>query len=598
MPDPIVFIDLKENDARARQRLENRRFELERQKEELGGTLPPPLQAELDDIVDLLDNQKIPERDDLSAVVDPMFTAIRDKLGEICPPPVGDHYQGKLPSQYPPPPPISVPVTTSEATYSNIGGPILTEPEKTLAAIYGLMEQDNLTNPKLSRFVPAISIAMGEYTANEALFDAVLNIVIQESLVAIPSSAMSLGTVGPQGQVSMPEYHVRADRWVGVARILRSQGVTVNDPLLALKTRQALAGLDGSGSGDVSSALDIQLPNLEEHADVEIVADNLRAMQALYFSASLEELKVFQVVDKLVELFHIGMLPLGRGKAGDILYNYWKKSVDRLTELERRNLYARAFGFPGGDAGQGMPNREFDNLWLRFISAVSNFVRQIYVDDLLRSNVPVAVSQEQVRKSGRDLAANLSLHGYGVAFFAAAELQKQLNEIITLLSDDEVKTAYGARDMWQVVDQVAAMELGGARNSIRYRTMANAGAIIVRWLEKKANVLAGASLVDVIDLRQVRNPISRPEGVRPTEDPTDYDLFNACEQWLAVNGIPDQEVEQYSQPTESPLITSRPIQIPAMARDMLEGVGIQAGTGNGGYNNRNMETHHERKAYV
>ena len=48
------------------------------------------------------------------------------------------------------------------------------------------------------------------------------------------------------------------------------------------------------------------LPDLQDqgnHAH-EIVADNIRAVQAIYSAALLEELKAFQVVDRLVELFN------------------------------------------------------------------------------------------------------------------------------------------------------------------------------------------------------------------------------------------------------------------------------------------------------
>src|SRR5260370_17755955 len=91
------------------------------------------------------------------------------------------------------------------------------------------------------------------------------------------------------------------------------------------------------------------------------------------------------------------------------------------------------------------------------------------------------VNPEQVRKSGRDIAANLSLHGYGVAYFAATELQKQLNDIIALLNDEDIKRAYGSRDIWQAIDQVATLQLAGPRNSIRYRTLASARAVIYPW---------------------------------------------------------------------------------------------------------------------
>jgi hypothetical protein len=65
-----------------------------------------------------------------------------------------------------------------------------------------------------------------------------------------------------------------------------------------------------------------------------------------------------------------------------------------------------------------------------------------------------------------------------------------------------------------------------------------------------------------------------PAGHKPIVKPSDWDLVNACEQWLAVAGVPDQSVEQYSQPIEAPTMTSRPIEIPQMARDVLGSVGV------------------------
>jgi hypothetical protein len=175
-----------------------------------------------------------------------------------------------------------------------------------------------------------------------------------------------------------------------------------------------------------------------------------------------------------------------------------------------------------------------------------------------------------------------------MAYFMATELQKQIKDVMKLLTDSDIKNAYGARDMWQVIDQVAALELGGSRNSVRYRTMAAAGAIIMAWLAKKARELSSTSFGPILDMDEIRNPGPRAVGSKPTTDPTDFDLVNACEQWLAVTGTQEAQVEDYAQPKETPNMTSKPIQIPSIARDMLDSVGVPAmsyGNGNGrGYN--------------
>jgi hypothetical protein len=570
MPDPIVFKDMAEREAAERRRLADRQFELE-QLRHSSGALPRDLQAEYDANKKKLRNTR--------HVIDPLFNAVQaelDKTNEH----VGDHQQGRLPSQIAPvakgakaaPAPATAPTATPAAAApaaavapkpaadgARFTPGKLTDAEQALAAVYGILERQNQTDPAIGRrFITSVALARGEYNGSRPLFARVLPILVGEGD----------GT---------GHDNVRAEQWSGVVRTLVEQGVTADDDHLPLKTRLALASLEGADDGGAPSSLVIDLPRLEETEELEIVVDNLHAMQALYFSAMLEEVKLFQVVEKLVELFQQGMLPLGRGKAGDFLYGYWKKAVDRLSEVERRNLYARAFGFPGGEP-QGAPNREFNELWLRFVSAVSSFRRQLTVDELLRSSIPVTVSEEQVRKSGRDLAANASLHGYGIAYFAATELQTQIREVIGLLSDPELKAAFGARDMWGVVDQVAMLELGGARNSVRYRTMATSGAVIMRWLAERASVLATASRAPVLNLQSIRDATPRPAGHNPTNDPTDRDLVEACEQWLAVTGTPDVRVEEYAQPSEGPTTISSPVRIPSIASDLLASVGV---SGNG-----------------
>ena len=55
------------------------------------------------------------------------------------------------------------------------------------------------------------------------------------------------------------------------------------------------------------------LPDLGSGNDAQTQADNLRAMQTIYFAALLDDLQVFQVVDTIVELFLQGQLPLATG---------------------------------------------------------------------------------------------------------------------------------------------------------------------------------------------------------------------------------------------------------------------------------------------
>lgn len=406
-------------------------------------------------------------------------------------------------------------------------------------------------NNRRDLFNQAVSTADGTYRSNIPLYTAAL------------ARLLSIGNT-PQ---------IASQDWANVVDILVGQGIDVNNPQLNVWIDRALATAQNVGQAPQPSQINIDLPDLEQDvSNFEIISGNIFALQPAYFCAMLEELKVFQVTEKLVELFQNGILPVVRGTGGNLLFAWWKNAALRVSETERRGFYARSLGFPGGDADS--PNREFKDLFMHFVSAVSSWIRQQTVDNLLRSNIPAPISQQQVRKSARDLATNISAHGYGIAYPMATELQKEINDVMDILKNDEIRNAYGAKDMWQLVDQVAGLELGGAKNSVKYRTMASAGATVFAWLANKATDLASTSYLPILDVAQLQNPPSYT--TKPTTKPSDYDLVGACDQWLAVTGTQEESVEQAAQPVEAAAMPSRPIQIPSVARDMLESVGVPA----------------------
>jgi len=468
--------------------------------------------------------------------------------------------------------------------------------EREIAAVCGLLEIDNLVDPTNPRFVRSIAEAQGEYRQNLELFNAAFAVAKDRSHVTIqsqiergvlspsiigsitPDESIALRVAATQKQVPGADERVNAVSARTVAQVVRrmvADSVTPNDTWLTSRLETGFNLLTGAIEGAPPSALEIDLPDLEAAVDIDIVKENLHAVQAIYFSWQLEEMRMFQVVERIVDLFRQGLLPLGRGRVGDYLYRYYQKAGERMTESERRDLYFRCFGAPGGNPQAGEPNRDFNELWLRFLSAVSSFARQLTVDRLLRSSMPMAVSQEQVRKAGRDLGANLSRNGFGIAYNAAIEMQQSILDFKTVLTDPDLRNVFGARDMWQVIDLVNANYLGGPRNTHRFRTQSRNGAIIVRWLANNAERLS-----DVVGPVLMVDQIVAPQQFRvdadhkPTVDPTDWDLVNACEQWLAVGGVQEQSVEQYAQPIEAPITSPRPIGMPQFARDALDQAGI------------------------
>lgn len=575
----ILFIDLAERDRNRRAEIRVRIANLERieNTKARSGGLGPDLKKELDDL-----RLELADRDTTDELYRGVAEQVSGKSWDVL------SQSGK---------------TDYVMRYGFMGSQYGVQPnelgveEKEILAVCGLLLLDGIQGPGNLNFVAKVTIARGEFEQNRALFMAAFNRFTTRHEVTLRSQ-IDKGYVDPEApgfisgrtgtsagtstkgssylvpDIDDPVYAVSANSLAAIVRRIRDEGISPNDPWLVSRMDNAFNLLTGMVEGAPPSALEIMLPDLEEAVDVEIQKENLQASQAIYFAYQLEEMRMFQVVDKIVDLFRGGLLPLGKGTVGDKLFKYFKTSTERITEAERRELYYRMFGAPGGNPNAGDPNRDFNELWLRFVSAVSSFSRQISVERLLRNNVPMAVSHEQVRKAARDLGANLSRNGYGIAYFAATELQNTIINFRDILQDADLRSAFGARDMWQVIDMVNVNYLGGAKNTHRFRTQSRAGAIIIRWISENIQRLANIS-GPVLSVDEISNPQMRiSSGANPTLKPTDWDLVNACEQWLAVMGVQEQSVEQYSQPIEAPAMTSRPIDMPQAARDVLASVGV------------------------
>jgi hypothetical protein len=292
----------------------------------------------------------------------------------------------------------------------------------------------------------------------------------------------------------------------------------------------------GGSVAQRAAQLKVDLPNLEDKAQADIIADNVAALGALYFAAQLEDLKFFQVADKVTEQFMSGLIPVSRSEGGGAIYKYYRDAEDRFTETERRSMYARAFGFAQGAVEEQYPNREFGDLWIRFCSSTSIYNRELAV-----TGVRKKITEEELFKNARDLAVNLSVHGYGVAHFAAIELQDTIKTLLKTLSYPDVLQAYGVLDVWQLVERVSGMHLGGSVNSVRQRALATAGSQIILWLADKAQSLSGIG------------------GTLQVQ--TETKLIQNIDRWLAITGTGEDATEKYSDPVS---IAAQPT-IPDMA---------------------------------
>jgi hypothetical protein len=188
----------------------------------------------------------------------------------------------------------------------------------------------------------------------------------------------------------------------------------------------------------------------------------LEAAAALYSAATLEQLDPFALVDRLVELWMRGGVATGAtSSSSQRLDHYWLHRAERLSDEERRAVYARVFG------------EEFDERWVALVAAL-------------------AQSDGDARERAAEVRAVLNAGVDESILLAAPPLVAHLREALEILDDPEILNSYGARDIWQLVETLARMELGREFDVVRARTMAAAGTLVIGWLAEETDIVPEA----------------------------------------------------------------------------------------------------------
>lgn len=292
------------------------------------------------------------------------------------------------------------------------------------------------------------------------------------------------------------------------------------------------------------------LPDLEPRPGGQIVAGNIRAVQAIYFARQLEDMRAFQVVDRLAQLFQQGQLPLGRGTGAKLLKHHVHSGA-RLSAQERSELYCRALGARPGSAKVAEPNREFHTLWLRLVTSVALFHGR---QDGVAPGKPGAALQ--VWRAALSLAANASAHGAGL-IAAVHRLSADANALRAVLEAAEIQQALGARDMWQVIERIASSELGGAVNVQRFRSLAQSGSRILQWLADHAEAL------------------NKPPPHVTEPPPRIAELIDAAESWLASSGTSQGSTDDEAEPVGVTTVAAPQLELHALADELMRITGLQ-----------------------
>ena len=171
----------------------------------------------------------------------------------------------------------------------------------------------------------------------------------------------------------------------------------------------------------------------------------------LYAAYVLEELSLIELVERLNELNQNKMLSIGAGQASNLLHEFWDQGYKRMAPARRAAIFAQVF----------------DDAFARLLEALTSAL----ADDDCAGVAPAAVA----------LRDHLAERSDETTAKAAAELRTTLGEIGAVLSDMELRSAYRAGDMWQVVENIQR-EFGGSADVQAVRTRATSGALIVHRL--------------------------------------------------------------------------------------------------------------------
>jgi hypothetical protein len=351
---------------------------------------------------------------------------------------------------------------------------------------------------------------------------------------------------------------------------------------------QAAGGLeipDLTGSASAASPDDIRAPNIQS---VAVIA-------AAY---NLEQARVFDAVDRIMETWWNGQLPVGFGRGSKALDDLYWTSELRLSPTARHMQYGRVVGAPGGEVStEVQPNTQFNDLFMRFVANLAEYDRQQRLGDIVgqQHRNALALTAEQVRQSGRNLAANTSLYGWGGTQFAARRIAGHIKKAFEVLNTPDIQAAYGVSGPWKVVERVS-QELGAVPNLVKWRTMAAATKNILDLVAKYSDKWSGSTgkplfndpassavaigdgfesvgnevryLTDVIKAQfggqnLPAAPVALAMSINPggTADISDADrdeLIRQSGNYIAVLGIKDDAVEQLSEPTEAQLAPSIP----------------------------------------
>ena len=315
----------------------------------------------------------------------------------------------------------------------------------------------------------------------------------------------------------------------------------------------------------------LQLPPLTgiSGQEIELEPENIEAVGVIYLCMQMERMRLFDVTDRLMELNQLGLLSLHFGPAAKALDDWYWNSEDRMQQPARLMVFGRVCGMQGAAISKEVQaNATFEPALTRFIATLVELDRQERVTNLIEPSRgrSLRLTEEMVRKAGRDLASNASLYGWSGTQLQARRLKTTVIDAFGILSMQEILNLYAASSLYQVIERVCSEEFKQVPNIVKLRTTAEAGKEILRLLAKNFKAW-GASPT---------RPLFETEGEGGDGDVSFEDrqaFLLQANSWVAVAGLDDAQIDRSSQPADTPYMPSVPQVGGGVAPVSLNGAG-------------------------
>lgn len=247
---------------------------------------------------------------------------------------------------------------------------------------------------------------------------------------------------------------------------------------------QDLIGLGPNGSMAFEQ---VSVPHIEGDFDDSVVHTQLHAAAELYYIYQHERMKVFQVVDVLLRLFHEGRMRVQSGPGARALYLVERHRPLRYQLRDRMLAYRRAFNYGNVQAARNaVVNTGFHQQFVGFNVAVAQYFRDLLIGEVIRGSTLINQrpfgSQATIQRIGADLRWQMDRATYGNVVALTLETSNYLKTVLDMFEAADIKKAFDANNKWDVIEVVSQRHLGGAAEIASRSKMADSGRQLLNFI--------------------------------------------------------------------------------------------------------------------